>query len=45
MNGLWRVYLILWSAPGGKILDRHSDACDPLELKRAIVDYLGRTYK
>ncbi len=32
-------------APGGKVLYRHSDACDPLEVRRAIVDYLGRTYK
>jgi peroxiredoxin len=32
-------------APGGKILYRHSDECDPLEIKKAIADYLGRTYK
>ena len=32
-------------APGGKILYRHSDTCDPLEVKKAIADYLGRTYK
>lgn len=31
-------------APGGKILYRHSGAIDPLELKKAIVGYLGRTY-
>jgi peroxiredoxin len=32
-------------APGGKVLYRHSDTCDPLEIKKAIADYLGRTYK
>jgi peroxiredoxin len=31
-------------APGGKILYRRSGAIEPLELKRAIVDHLGRTY-
>lgn len=31
-------------APGGKILHRQSGALKPLELRRAIVDYLGRTY-
>jgi peroxiredoxin len=31
-------------APGGKVLYRKSGAIDPLELKRAIVGYLGRTY-
>lgn len=31
-------------APGGKILYRKTGAFDPLELKRAIVGYLGRTY-
>ena len=31
-------------APGGKILYRHSGPIDPLEVRRAIVDYLGRTY-
>lgn len=31
-------------APGGKIIWRHTGAVDPLELKRAIVGYLGRTY-
>ena len=30
-------------APGGKILYRKTGAIDPLELKRAIVAYLGRT--
>jgi peroxiredoxin len=31
-------------APGGKVLYRKTNAIDPLELKRAIVAYLGRTY-
>ncbi len=31
-------------APGGKVLYRHSGPFDDLELKRAIVGYLGRTY-
>jgi peroxiredoxin len=31
-------------APGGKIIYRHTGQVDPLELKRAIVEYLGRTY-
>jgi peroxiredoxin len=31
-------------APGGKILYRKTGAIDPLEVRRAIVDYLGRTY-
>jgi len=31
-------------APGGKILYRKTGAIDPLEVKRAIVGYLGRTY-
>ncbi len=31
-------------APGGKVLYRKTGAFDPLELKRAIVAYLGRTY-
>jgi peroxiredoxin len=31
-------------APGGKILYRKSTSIDPLEVKRAIVGYLGRTY-
>jgi peroxiredoxin len=31
-------------APGGKVLYRKTGAFDPLELKRAIVSYLGRTY-
>jgi hypothetical protein len=31
-------------APGGKILYRKHDTIDPLELKKAIVGHLGRTY-
>jgi peroxiredoxin len=31
-------------APGGKVLYRHTGELDMLELKRAIVSYLGRTY-
>ncbi len=31
-------------APGGKIIHRQSGPVDVLPLKRAIVDYLGRTY-
>ncbi|HEY2158007.1 MAG TPA: redoxin domain-containing protein [Isosphaeraceae bacterium] len=31
-------------APGGKVIYRHSGAFEPLELKRAIVGQLGRTY-
>jgi peroxiredoxin len=31
-------------APGGKILYRKTGQIDPLELKRAIVGYIGRTY-
>jgi thiol-disulfide isomerase/thioredoxin len=30
--------------PGGEIVYRHSGQIDPLELKRAIVDHIGRTY-
>ena len=32
-------------APGGKILYAKSGPIDPLELKKAIVGLLGRTYK
>jgi peroxiredoxin len=32
-------------APGGKVLYRKSGPCEPPAIKRAIVDYLGRTYK
>jgi peroxiredoxin len=31
-------------APGGKVLYRKSGQVDPLELKRAIVGHIGRTY-
>jgi len=31
--------------PGGQIIYRHMGLIDPLEVKRAIVGYLGRTYK
>jgi thiol-disulfide isomerase/thioredoxin len=31
-------------APGGEIIYRHSGAIKPLELKQAVVGYLGRTY-
>ncbi len=32
-------------APGGKVLYRKSGPCEPMEIRRAIVGYLGRTYK
>jgi peroxiredoxin len=32
-------------APGGKVVYRKQGELDPLELKRAIVGYLGRVYK
>lgn len=31
-------------APGGKVLYRKTGSIDPLEVKRAVVSYLGRTY-
>ncbi len=31
-------------APGGKVIYRKNGAFEPLELKRAIVEHLGRTY-
>jgi peroxiredoxin len=31
-------------APGGKVVYRHNGQIDPMELKKAIVGYLGRTY-
>ena len=31
-------------APGGKILYRNTGGINPLEVRRVIVDYLGRTY-
>lgn len=32
-------------APGGKVLYGKSGPIDPLELRKAIVGFLGRTYK
>jgi thiol-disulfide isomerase/thioredoxin len=32
-------------APGGKVLYRKNGPCEPLEVKKAVVEYLGRTYK
>lgn len=31
-------------APGGKVIYRHSGPIEPLEVRRAIVDVIGRTY-
>ena len=31
--------------PGGEVLYRHLGAIDPLEVKKVIVNYVGRTYK
>src|SRR4029077_10719187 len=31
-------------APGGKVIYRKTGAIEPLEVKRAIVEFLGRTY-
>ena len=31
--------------PGGEVLYRHLGTIEPLEVKKAIVEYLGRTYK
>jgi peroxiredoxin len=31
-------------APGGKVIYRKSGAMEPLEVRRAVVSYLGRTY-
>ncbi|MCU0916834.1 MAG: redoxin domain-containing protein, partial [Planctomycetes bacterium] len=31
--------------PGGEVLYRHLGTIEPLEVKQAIVEYLGRTYK
>jgi len=45
-NKQWQgpVPFTLLVAPGGKVLYRQTGAFDALELKRAIVGYLGRTY-
>ena len=32
-------------APGGKVLYSKSGPCDPLEVRKAIIGYLGRTYQ
>ena len=32
-------------APGGKVLYSKSGSCEPMKIKKAIVGYLGRTYK
>ena len=37
--------LTLLVKPGGELLYRHEGQVDPLELRRAIVAYLGRTYR
>ena len=31
--------------PGGEVLYRHLGLIDPLEVRQAIVEYLGRTYQ
>jgi peroxiredoxin len=31
-------------APGGKLIYRHNGAIEPQEVKRAVVEYIGRTY-
>ncbi len=31
-------------APGGKVIYRHTNAIDPIEVRKAIVDFMGRTY-
>ena len=36
---------VLLVAPGGEVLYRKSGAIEPLELKKAIVAFVGRTYK
>ncbi|NQU23785.1 MAG: redoxin domain-containing protein [Candidatus Nealsonbacteria bacterium] len=46
LDSKWRgpvPYTVL-IAPGGKVLYRKQDAIDPLKLKKAIVEHLGRTY-
>src|SRR5258707_1342035 len=30
--------------PGGKVIYRHEGSIDPLEVRRAIADFIGRTY-
>jgi len=36
---------VILVAPGGEVLYRQAGAVDPLALKKAIVGYVGRTYK
>jgi len=31
-------------APGGKVIYRQTGEFDPMELKKAVVNYIGRTY-
>ena len=31
-------------APGGKVIYRKTGAIEPLDVKRAVVEFLGRTY-
>lgn len=47
LDAQWRGPLpyTLLVAPGGKVLYRKQDKIDALELRQAIVDYLGRVYK
>jgi thiol-disulfide isomerase/thioredoxin len=46
LDGKWEgpVPHTLIVAPGGKVIYRHTGQVDPLEVRRAIVGYLGRTY-
>ncbi len=46
LDGQWEgpVPHTLLIAPGGKVIYRKTGQIEPLELKRAIADYLGRTY-
>jgi len=37
--------LTLLVKPGGEVIYRHLGEIEPLELKKAIVEYVGRTYK
>jgi hypothetical protein len=38
-------YLTLLIEPGGKVVYRKEGAIDPLELRRAMVDKLGRSIR
>jgi len=46
LDGKWSgaIPLTLLVEPGGKVRFRKEGRVDPLELRRAVVDYLGRTY-